>query len=69
MNDFRWCAEASNVWLTATLQDTEVFYDLKKQLEESGSSIPPQLANHEAARIKPGGVDARPRREQILYAK
>ncbi|KAK9802687.1 hypothetical protein WJX73_005873 [Symbiochloris irregularis] len=52
-----------------TLSDTDVFFDLKKLLEESGASVPPQLAHHEAARIKPGGVDARPRRDQVVYAK
>lgn len=51
------------------VQDTDVFFDLKKLLEESGASVPPQLAHHEAARIKPGGVDARPRRDQVVYAK
>lgn len=55
--------------LSTGLQDTEVFYDLKKLLEESGASVPSQLASHEAARTKPGGIDSRPRRDQVVYAK
>lgn len=49
-------------------QDTEVFFDLKKLLEESKAVVPPQLASHEAARIKPGGVGER-RRDQTVYAR
>eukprot|EP00884_Botryococcus_braunii_P016865 jgi/Botrbrau1/3862/Bobra.0183s0087.1 len=41
-----------------TLQDTEVFFDLKKMLEESGAHIPGQLAAHEASRNKPGALRA-----------
>lgn len=55
--------------MCARVQDTDVFFDLKKLLEESGAAVPPQLAHHEAARIKPGSVDARPRRDQVVYAK
>ena len=47
------------------LQDTEVYYDLKKLLEESGAPVPSQLAHHEAARTKPGTVV----RETTVYAK
>ena len=49
------------------MQDTEVFFDLKRVLEESHAQVPPQLAHHEAARTKPGGTDRR--RDQIVYAK
>lgn len=50
-----------------TGSDSEVFYDLKKFLEESKAPVPPQLASHEAARAKPGAVgSARP---SIQYAK
>ncbi len=34
--------------------DSEVFYDLKKLLEESKAVVPPELARHEAAKQKPG---------------
>ena len=47
--------------------DTEVFFDLKKFLEESKASVPPELARHEASKTKPGAVDGR--REKIQYAK
>lgn len=49
-------------------QDTEVFYDLKRLLEESNADVPPQLARHEASKNKPGTVGDKPRREQITYA-
>ena len=52
----------------ACVQDTEVFYDLKRLLEDSNADIPPQLARHEAAKNKPGTVGDKPRREQITYA-
>ena len=52
----------------ARVQDTEVFYDLKRLLEDSNADIPPQLARHEAAKNKPGTVGDKPRREQITYA-
>ena len=48
-------------------QDTDVYYDLKRLLEESGASVPSQLAHHEAAKTKPGVVGERPRREQVVY--
>ncbi|KAK9817009.1 hypothetical protein WJX72_008215 [[Myrmecia] bisecta] len=51
-----------------TMSDTDLFYDLKKLLEESGSAVPPQIAHHEAARVKPGSVEGR-RRDQTVYAK
>ena len=51
------------------LQDTDVFFDLKKLLEESGAQVPPQLAHHEAARIKPGSIESRARKDQVVYAK
>jgi ATP-dependent RNA helicase DDX23/PRP28 len=38
-----------------TTGDAEVFYDLKKFLEESKASVPSQLAQYEASRQKPGG--------------
>lgn len=50
-----------------TMGDTEVFYDLKKFLEESKASVPSQLASHEASRTKPGSVENR--RDKIQYAK
>lgn len=53
--------------LGVVMQDTEVFYDLKRLLEESGASVPSQLAHHEAAKTKPGAIGERPRREQVVY--
>ncbi|KAK6775299.1 hypothetical protein RDI58_026300 [Solanum bulbocastanum] len=43
-----------------TLQDTEVFYDLKQMLIQSNSSVPPELARHEASKFKPGRIPDRP---------
>ena len=48
------------------LQESDVFYDLKKLLEESHAQVPRELASHEAARAAPGD---RPRREQTVYAR
>ncbi len=36
-----------------TLEDKDVFYDLKQLLTESGNVVPPELARHEASRKKP----------------
>lgn len=48
--------------------DTEVYYDLKKLLEESKAVVPPQLAHHEAAKVKPGQPGQQPR-DKVVYAK
>ncbi|CAA7015707.1 unnamed protein product [Microthlaspi erraticum] len=37
-----------------TLEDKNVFYDLKRKLVECNSPVPPQLARHEASKVKPG---------------
>lgn len=47
--------------------DSEVFYDLKKILEESKAPVPPELARSEAAKHKPGTVSQK--RDSIQYAK
>ena len=44
-----------------------MFFDLKKLLEESHATVPPQLAHHEAARTKPGAHERK--RDQVVYAK
>ena len=49
--------------------EQQVFYDLKQFLETNKTPVPPQLARHEAARVKPGSVDGRPKRDTIQYAK
>lgn len=45
----------------------EIFYDLKKFLEESKAPVPPQLAQHEAAKQKPGAIGGG--RPSIQFAK
>jgi ATP-dependent RNA helicase DDX23/PRP28 len=45
----------------------ELFFDLKKFLEESKAPVPAQLAAHEASRNKPGAVDGR--RPAVQFAK
>lgn len=42
-----------------TMGDTDVFFDLKKFLEESKAAVPRELANHEASRQKPDGRGGR----------
>ena len=36
-----------------TSEDTDVMYDLKELLTNSGNAVPPELARHEAAKVKP----------------
>ena len=48
--------------------DTEVYYDLKKLLEESKAMVPPELARHEASKNKPGSMEGK-KRDAIQYAK
>nr|XP_043605889.1 DEAD-box ATP-dependent RNA helicase 21-like isoform X2 [Erigeron canadensis] len=52
-----------------TLQDSDVFYDLKQMLTQSNSSVPPELARHEASKFKPGSIpDRPPRRNDTVFA-
>ncbi|KAK6924673.1 Helicase, C-terminal [Dillenia turbinata] len=52
-----------------TLQDTEVFYDLKQMLIQNNSPVPPELARHEASKFKPGTIpDRPPRRNDTVFA-
>jgi len=51
-----------------TLQDTDVFYDLKQMLIQSNSLVPPELARHEASKFKPGTIpDRPPRRNDTVF--
>lgn len=50
-----------------TGHDTEVYYDLKKLLEDSKAVVPPELARHEAAKMKPGGPGQK--RDSVIFAK
>ncbi|CAM0953641.1 unnamed protein product [Alopecurus aequalis] len=45
-----------------TLENTDIFYDLKQMLVQSNSPVPPELARHEASKFKPGSVRDRPPR-------
>ncbi|MBA0570486.1 hypothetical protein Golob_004138 [Gossypium lobatum] len=52
-----------------TLHDTDVFFDLKQMLVQSGSPVPPELAKHEASKLKPGTIpDRPPRRNDTVFA-
>ncbi|KAH1047064.1 hypothetical protein J1N35_037848 [Gossypium stocksii] len=52
-----------------TLHDTDVFFDLKQMLVQSGSPVPPELAKHEASKFKPGTIpDRPPRRNDTVFA-
>ncbi|KXZ50152.1 hypothetical protein GPECTOR_17g788 [Gonium pectorale] len=51
-----------------TLGDTGVFYDLKRLLEESKAAVPPELARHEASKLKPGSIEAKSRKDQTVFA-
>ncbi|XVE81195.1 hypothetical protein DITRI_Ditri15bG0043300 [Diplodiscus trichospermus] len=51
-----------------TLHDTDVFFDLKQMLVQSGSPVPPELAKHEASKFKPGTIpDRPPRRNDTVF--
>lgn len=58
-----------------TQDDSEIFFDLKNFLQTSGQMVPPELANHPAARFKPGTLNefGQPMgmklSEQVVYAK
>lgn len=52
-----------------TLGDTDVFYDLKKFLEESKAAVPRELASHEASRQKQGAGGAGGGRPSVQFAK
>ncbi|XVF37866.1 hypothetical protein REPUB_Repub20aG0047900 [Reevesia pubescens] len=52
-----------------TFHDTDVFFDLKQMLVQSGSPVPPELAKHEASKFKPGSIpDRPPRRNDTVFA-
>ena len=50
------------------VQDSDTFYDLKKLLEDCNAAVPSALAHHEAAKVKPGAIDAPRRRDQVVYS-
>ncbi|XVF65423.1 hypothetical protein PTKIN_Ptkin09bG0248000 [Pterospermum kingtungense] len=51
-----------------TLNDTDVFFDLKQMLVQSGSAVPPELEKHEASKFKPGTIpDRPPRRNDTVF--
>lgn len=54
-------------FLTGSKEDCEVYYDLKKLLEDSKAPVPPELARSEHAKQKPGSITNK--RDQIQYAK
>lgn len=48
-------------------EDTEIMWSLKKMLQTAGSAIPQELAQHEAAQIKPGTVAQKSRRDTVIH--
>lgn len=55
-------------FLTLAEPEHQVLYDLKKVLEDGKASIPPELARHPKAAVKPGTIEQKPKRAEILYA-
>ncbi|KAG2535853.1 DEAD-box ATP-dependent RNA helicase 21 [Panicum virgatum] len=52
-----------------TLENTDIFFDLKQMLIQSNSPVPPELARHEASKFKPGSIpDRPPRRNDTVFA-
>jgi len=52
-----------------TGKNEELFFDLKNFLTQNGQTVPEELADHPATKVKPGTVDAVPRRKQVIYAQ
>jgi ATP-dependent RNA helicase DDX23/PRP28 len=58
-----------------TPEDSDIFYDLCQFLKTSNQIVPPELANHPAAKFKPGSVNefgqpmGRKLSEHVVYAK
>merc|ERR1719460_2868015 len=58
-----------------TPDDSDIFYDLKQFLKTSQQLVPPELANHPAAKFKPGTVNefgqamGKKLSDHIVYAK
>merc|ERR1719454_799744 len=58
-----------------TPEDSEMFYDLTNFLKSSNQIVPPELANHPAAKFKPGSLNefgqqmGKKLSDQIVYAK
>ena len=50
-----------------TAEDTDIMYDLKKMLEESGNKVPPELYQQDAALAPKGTVADKPRRSQVIF--
>lgn len=51
-------------------EDTDIMYDLKNLLTQSGAVVPNELAKHPASQHKPGAVPDRAKRsETVIYAK
>ena len=48
--------------------DTAIMFDLKALLIGADQHVPPQLAAHEAAKVKPGAVTDKPK-PKVVYAK
>ncbi len=51
-----------------TNEDSDIMYDLKQMLQTTNNPVPSELAHHPAARVKPGIVAAKPRRDTVIYA-
>ncbi|VAH11201.1 unnamed protein product [Triticum turgidum subsp. durum] len=52
-----------------TLEDTDIFFDLRQMLVQSNSPVPPELARHETSKFKPGSLPGRPpRRNGTVHA-
>jgi ATP-dependent RNA helicase DDX23/PRP28 len=50
-------------------RDVDVFYDLRAMLQKSANTnMPPEFANHEAARQRPGAVQQKKRHEEKIFA-
>ena len=55
-------------FLTLAEPEHPVLYDLKKVLEDGKATVPAELSRHPKAAVKPGTIEQRPKRTEILFA-
>jgi len=53
-----------------TENDTDIMFDLRTMLRNTGNHVPPELDKHSAAQHKPGTIPDKPtRRDTVIFAK
>jgi ATP-dependent RNA helicase DDX23/PRP28 len=50
-----------------TNDDTDIMYDIKRMLIESDCEVPPELARHEAAQVRPGSMAGKQKGGEVIF--